>query len=711
MRKTLFLLAVLLVFWACSTFSNSYKLGTEEAISKNWDEAVKHFERAVYEDPNNSVYRLALLRAKIYASYAHMLQARRLASEGKKGDAMKEYEIALSYDPSNRIIAEEARILAEKDETKKPKEVEMEPPVKLDVSDEKVHLSFLNDQVYLRSIFEALGKHSGINILFDDQFDDKPFSIDLSGMNFEQAVSALCLASKNFYRIIDVRTLIIVPDLPAKRMQYELNAIRTFYVSNINAVDIHTSLLQLLRTQFKAPSIMVDKNLNSITIRDNPEVIKLAERLIELWDKPKGEVIIDLEIMEVRRVKLRDFGLDFDQHIMGFRYGGGESANAEGWFDLSGVDLSKAENYQITFPTAFLRFLESDSDTKIIAQPRLRGIHGEEISYLVGDEVPIPRTTFTPIAAGGISQQPVTSFEYKNVGIELKIVPHIHFEKEITIELEVNINALGGTGYAELPVITTRKVVNTIRLKDGETNLLAGLLKDEERKLTKGIIGLKNIPLLGSLFSRTDQTIEQTDVILTITPHIIRTIPFTDEDLKPIWINLYGFLPASGPQRIEPLEDQEMELRAEEERRATMEREQRNQIFLNPANFEVQQKREFRISIGLRSGEEVGNMSLSLSYNPEVIRLKQIEKGSIAEQMGREVPFLQNIDGAGGTCTIGFSSPDIARGFKGSGTIATLVFESIAKGESTISVSSVSANRPSGQPISFETRESQMLVR
>jgi general secretion pathway protein D len=709
MRKILFSLTILLVFfWCCSTFSNSYKLGTEEAINKNWDEAVKHFERAVYENPKNSVYRLALLRAKVYASYAHLLQARSLASEGKKNEALKEYGVALSYDPSNRTIAEEAKILTEKKGEKKPEGGEMVPPVMLDVSDEKITLNFLSDQVLLRSIFQALGKHAGINILFDDQFSDKPFSVDLTDMSFEQAVSALCLASKNFYRVIDRKTLIIVPDLPAKRMQYELNAIRTFYVSNINAVDIHTSLLQLLRTQFKAPSIMVDKNLNSITIRDNPEVIKLAEKLIKLWDKPKGEVIIDLEIMEVRRVKLRDFGLDFDQHIVGMRYGGG--GESEGWFNLSDVDLSKTENYQITFPTAFLQFLETDSDTKLIAQPRLRGIDGEKISYMVGDEVPIPRTTFTPIAAGGVSQQPVTSFEYKNVGIELTITPRIHFENEITMELEFKINALGGAGYADLPIITTRDIKNIIRLKDGETSLLAGLLKDEERMQTKGIIGLKSIPVLGSLFSRTDQTIEQTDVVLTITPHIIRTIPFTDEDREPIWVNLQGLPPTSGAPQVGMM-DVELGHEAAEERRQRREEEQKNQIFLNPANFQVQKDREFRISIGLRTGEEVGNMSLSLSFNPRVITLKQVVKGSVITQMGRELPFLQNIDNAAGACTIGFSSPDPSRGFKGSGTIATLVFESTASGESTISVSSITANGPTGRAVSFETRESRMIVR
>jgi len=261
----------------------------------------------------------------------------------------------------------------------------------------------------------------------------------------------------------------------------------------------------------------------------------------------------------------------------------------KGWFSLKGIDFAKSENFQVTLPGAIVQFLEADSDTKIISQPRLRGIDGEEITYLVGDKIPIPRTTFTPIAAGGYAQQPLTSFEYQDVGIDVKITPTIHFEKEITLELEIKIKSLGGTGYANIPIIATREVKNVIRLKDGETNLLAGLLKDEERKTVSGIAGLKNVPILGSLFSSTDLTIQQTDVILTITPYIIRTVPLSEEDLKPIWVDLGGISPEAsvrgGPPEEEALAERRARRTAEVEDMAR--RTEQNQVFLTPANFEV----------------------------------------------------------------------------------------------------------------------------
>ena len=713
MRKIILLIIIALTFWGCATFNRSYKLGTEAALSKNWDEAVRYYERALLESPKNSVYRLALFRAKLAASSFHLVKARELAFQGSKKEALVEYEKALYYDPLNRIIVEEAKSLIEEEvKEEEPKEIRIEPPVKLEVDKEKIELKFVDAN--LRSIFQALGKHARVNVLFDEQFRDITFSIDLVDMIFEQALNSLCLASKNFYRIIDERTIIVAPDLPQKRIQYELNAIKTFYLSNIRADEIRVSLTQMLRTQYKAPNIIVDKNLNTVTVRDTPAVIELAENIINVWDKPKGEILLDIEIMEVSRIRLKQLGAELDQSLVGLRYIGpeGSGADDQGWFNLKGIDFSKSENFQVTLPGAAVKFLEADSDTKIISQPRLRGIDGEEMTYLVGDKIPIPRTTFTPIAAGGFAQQPLTSFEYQDVGIDVKITPTINFEKEKTLELEIKIKSLGGTGYANIPIIATREVKNVIRLKDGETNLLAGLLKDEERKTVSGIAGLKNIPVLGSLFSSTDLTIQQTDVIMTITPYIIRTVPLSEEDMEPLWVDLGGISPSSsargGPPE-EALADRRARRTAEVEDMAR--RRQQNQVFLTPANFEVPQNREFRVSVNARIQEDISSMSLNINFDPGTVTLKDVVRREFLNRLGKDVPFLKNIDNSSGVCTIGFSSTDVGKGIKGTGSVATLVFQAVSKGETTIQVTSVSANRPTGQTLTFETGQSRVVVR
>ena len=701
---------------ACVSFGpHYYRLGYQAEFNKDYDNAIKYYEQAIQEKPGEYSYKLALTRVKLHASLTHLKMAQSFVAQGKMPEAVKEYEAALAYDPQNVAILEELRRLTqEAPPQEEPKRERMENPVKLKVSKEKIELKFT--EAGLRSIFQALGKHAQVNIIFDEMFKDVPITIDITGREFEEAVGYLCLVSKNFFRVIDEKTLIVVPDQPVKRIQYEQNAIKVFYLSNIVAQDIFAALQQMLRTQYRAPNIIVDKNLNTVTVRDTPTNIELAAALIRKWDKSKGEVVIDLEIMEVSRQRLREIGVEFDNALVGLRYAGPGATADEGWYKMTEIKLGNASSFDITLPTALIKFLESDADTKVLAQPRLRGLGDEEIKSLVGQKIPIPQTTFTPIAAGGISQQPVTSFAYQDVGLDIKITPKIHAEREVTLDIELKITSIAGSGYADIPIISTREIKNMIRLKDGETNLLAGLLQDEERKSLSGVAGLKNIPVLGNLFAATDKTIQQSDLILTITPYIIRTVQRSAEDEKPLWIELEG---VSGGRRGEPgIERDEFDRgvldvsvgvprRPGEE--APDEQAGENRISLDPANFEVPQGREFRISVNVRTQQEIGNLSLSLAFNPQVARLKDVIEGGMVRQLGDKVPFLKNI--AGGSCTIGFSSPQLTRGIRGGGNLAILVFEAAAAGEMSVAIGGISANSPTGQAINFIGGASRVVVR
>lgn len=718
-KKAWILVALSISFWSCVSFGpHYYRSGNEAEINKDWDKAIEYYEKAVAEKPNEYAYKLALLRVRMSASMSYLNSARDLAALGEIDEAIKEYEKALSYDPSNRSIPEEMRRLtADVTPEEEPEEEIIEYPVKLKAPPDRIELKFT--EASLRSIFQALAKHAGVNIIFDELFRDLTMTIDITGKHFEEAVAFLCLASKNFYRVIDEQTIIIVPDQPVKRIQYEQHAIKVFYLSNINAQDIFAALQQMLRSQIRAPNIFVDKTLNTVTIRDTPANIMLASKLIRRWDKPRGEIIVDLEIMEVSRQKLREIGVDLDNAAIGLRYAGPGASEDAGWYNLKELKLGASANYEVSLPSALISFLQADSDTKVLAQPRLRGISDEEMKTIVGQKIPIPQTTFTPIAAGGVSQQPITSFTYQDVGLEITIKPRIHLEKEITLEIEIKITNIAGSGYADIPIISTREITNVIRLKDGETNLLAGLLRDEERKTLRGVIGLSSLPLLGNLFGSTDKEIDQSDLVLTVTPYIIRALPRTAADDEPLWIELEGISSLSRGDDRSQLEDlSSRETTAPGDSGITLAPEEEDkpqedfssgEVSLDPANFEVPQGREFRISVNVRSQQEIGNMSVSLSFDPQVIRLKDIIEGGMIRQAGANAPFLKNI--AGGGCTIGFSSPQLTRGVRGGGNMAVLVFDAAAPGETQIMVTGASANTPTGQAISFTTRESRVVVR
>ena len=721
MKRIAVVLVLALGAASCATLTDDYKqgsrnlhheyrMGAQAELNRDFEKAVGHYEKATLADPREPVYRLALMRARAATSLRNLQLARNLAAQGDKANAETAYKKALAFDPSNRALIEELRaFLAPAPKPDKAAQERLEGPVTLRSTGEPLNLSF-RTEVSLRSIFQTLGRVASVNFIYDETFRDTALAIDLTGKDLQSALSFLCVASKNFFRVIDERTVIIVPDNVQKRMQYELNAIRTFYLSNINAQDVQQALVQMVKTMYKVPSIQVDKNLNSVTIRDTPQAVVLAEKLLRMWDKAKGEVLVDIEIMEVSRLRLQELGVDLSQGTLGLRLNPLEGGTDSGWFRFEGLDLGDLANYQVTIPSAYLKFIGGDSDTKIIAQPRIRGIAGEKIEYVVGQKVPIPQTSFYPVAAGGQNSQPLVSYQPTDVGISIKLTPRIHHEREVTMEIEIQISSISGEGIAGIPIIATREVKNVVRLKDGETNLLAGLLRDEERKSLKGIVGLKDIPLLGSLFSTTQTTIEQYDVILTITPHIIRSMALSDEDTKALWVDPDSLAGVTGAgQRGAGAEafgepERPEDVRLEPERSADG-----NAVFLSPASFEAPRDREFRINVELASEREIGSMSLGLTFDPGVLQLKDVVEGGVIKQMGGRTPFLKSISSGG--ATIGVSNPSGARGFRGRGILAVLVFTAVNPGETAVSITSHQAAGPNGQPIVLDTGASTVLIR
>ena len=710
MKKIAVILALVMTVGACATVSREYRQGAAAEMNKQFDMAIKYYQQAALANPKESVYRIALFRAKVSAALYHLQAARALAAQGKKKEARAEYGLALSYDPGNQVIATELAALDAPPPAKAGKQAAemLTAPVQLKSSGGKLSINF-RTPVSLKSILETLGRTSGVTFIYDDTYRDANLAVDLSGKDLEQAINYLCIASKNFSRIVDEKTVIIAPDNFTMRQKYELLVIRTFYLSNINAQDVQLALVNMIKTQTKIPTIQIDKTLNSITIRDTPQAMALAEKLLRAWDKAPGEVMIDIEIMEVDRTKLRNLGIDLTQGTLAIRLNPATGVSDSGWISLSGLKLGDKSSYEIMTPQAVVQFLEADANTKIIAQPRVPGVAGEEIKYLVGQKVPIPTASFTPIMAGGSNAQPIVSYERTDVGIQFTIKPRIHLEGDVTLEVEIKVSSIAGSGVAGIPIINTREIKNTVRLKDGETSLLAGLLRDEERKSMGGIVGLKDLPILGSLFSTTQTTIDQSDVVMTITPTIIRPIRLTDQDLKPFWVdpnNITGLPTNAQALGEEALAEQagisENPAGADEESGA-------NALYLSPASFEVPKDREFRINVELASEKEIGNMSLNIGFNPQNMTLKEIIEGGVTKQMGGQAKFL-SLPAASG-CTLGFSAPQLGRGFKGQGTLAVLVFTAVGPGEAAVSIAGISALGVDGKPVGLSTGEAKVLIR
>lgn len=713
-------IAVLLAAASCATLSPLYHQGVQSEIAQRWDEAIALYEKAALMNPKEAAYRLALTQVKVKAGLFYAAEARRLLAEGKKDEARAVYDKAQSLDPRNSVLRLEIeRAFSPEPKKAEPKPARIEFPIKLKVREGALDLR-LSSETSLRAVFQSLARAGEINIVFDETFRDMPFQTDFTNVTFEQALSTICQATKNFSRIIDERTVIIVPDQPAKRLQYEVSCIRTFYLSNANAQDMTASLTNMLRGPAKVPLIFFDKNLNAITIRDTPRTIELAEKLIKLWDKPKGEVIVDIEIMEVNRSRLKELGVSFDNGFVGLRYGemgggGEESAAASSWQNLKSLDFGDSGKYFALLPTAYLNFLETDSDTKVIAQPRLRGVADEELHQLVGEKEPVPQTTWNPTAYTTTTTT-ITSYKYEDVGIDVKFTPKVHYEREVTLNMEIKVTSLGGKGYGDLPRINTREIKSVIRLKDGETTMLTGLLRDAERKSYAGLPILKDIPILGRLFGAEDTTIEQTDIIMTITPHIVRTIPVNPEDTDVLWVDVDAAPAVSrsgGGTAVEP-EHMSVDQNLAETARPPRDpagRGENNSLLLGPSNLDLPAGREFRLTAGVQTDGEIGMISATFAFDPRLLSIKSVASGGIGRALGENAPFMQHFDNNAGTCMVGFNTPVPGKGVRNGGALAVIIFETKTPGEAVVSVSQITAADPQGLPLTFQTGEARIRIR
>ena len=439
---------------------------------------------------------------------------------------------------------------------------DMRPPLLDPASDEPLVIEFADTS--LRDILDFLGDASGINVTYDEQFEGASYSVELTGVTFQEALVRILSAKPAFYKVVDPTTIVVVPDTPQKRGDYAEQVIRTFYVSHGNVEE----LVKLLRAIVTTPQMPVQPQFvanaaaNSVTVRAPAPVVGIIEQVIASNDKPRAEIIIDIEILEVNRERAKQYGLDLSRYSLAttFSPGGAPSAGGEdssangtasGLFNLDALSGGvSAADFYAAVPTAVINFLEQDTQTRLVAQPQLRGQEGAELTLNLGQDIPVPTTAFTPLALGGASFNPLTSFTYRPVGVIPNMTPRVTYENEIILDLEVENSTVGPpilVAGQSLPTFGTRNVVTRLRPRDGESNLLAGLLNQEERQILKGFPGLLRLPIIKQLFSANDDTVMQTDIVMLLTPRIVRAHQLTQQDVSPIHIGTQQNLGVTSP--------------------------------------------------------------------------------------------------------------------------------------------------------------------
>lgn len=518
------------------------RAGRQAERLQDFDRAIVEYTKAVRARPNDKEARAALERTRLLASQEHYTRGRRLASAGRTDQALLELQIASELNPTDGEIERELRLarvqararIAVDRQGKTELETLIErtrnlPPPGLDLPDDtKLPASLVFSEASARVIFTAIAKFAALNLVFDPGFRDSTLSIDLRNSTLEDALTSVAASTRNFYRVTAHRTVTVIPDTPAKRREYEEEVVRTFYVSNAELKEV----IDLLRIVVDARKIAPINATNAVTIKDTPERIVAAARVLGAIDKARPEVVIDVELLEVDRTRFKEYGLQIASPGAS-GVSGTADANRQGLTLRDLRSLTQSDVLISNLPALYYRLLKTDTNTRTLASPRLRTSEGIAAQARFGERVPVPVTTFAPIATGGINQQPITSYVYENVGVGLDIVPRTHHDDEVSLTVKVDISSISGTGFADLPTFGNRSISTTIRLRDGETNMLAGLIRDDERTVLAGIPGLSDIPVIGRLFAHNRRETQETDIILTLTPHIVRVLDLSESDLRP----------------------------------------------------------------------------------------------------------------------------------------------------------------------------------
>lgn len=564
-QSVVILVAAAVLAAGCAT-GRAFARGEAAGKAGDWEAAVGFYRQALQDDPDRPDYKIALERAMLAAANMYAERGRQLETAGQLEEALRAYRKAQEFEPSNRQLGSKAaqveRILRDRLEAAQPRpEIDRmrqqarratAEPMLSPSNPEPLIINFVNTSI--RDILTFVGQVTGINVTFDRDFQDRTITIKLEDVSLEEALQQIMIANQLFYRVLNDRTIIVSADNNQKRLQYEPQVIRTFFVSHADATELSQLLIAMVRVAGMAvqPQIQPNKTSNTITVRATAPAVEVVERIIEANDKPRAEVMVDVQILEVSRERAKRYGLDLGSYSAALNFSPEAAPSADSApFNLNTISqgVSTADFY-LSVPSAVVRFLESDSQTKVLAKPNLRGVEGQKLSLNLGEDVPVPSTTFTPLAGSGPGTSPLTSYGYRTIGIIVEMTPRVTYDGDIILEITLENSARGqDTNIAgqNLPSFFSRKVQTKLRLRDGESNLLAGLLREDERKSLKGFPGVMRLPIVRQLFSDNDANIKQTDIVMLLTPRIIRTHDLRTQDLSPIYIGTQSNIALTGP--------------------------------------------------------------------------------------------------------------------------------------------------------------------
>lgn len=541
------------------TAQRAYQEGNALVAQRQVSAGLEKYREAVAADPGNPLYRAALLRARDATATRLIEQAERELAAGRADAARSAYQQVLAVDPANErglagmrqleadrrhaaMLAAARADLDKKDgEAARQKLVailterpghegarlllaELDEKAAVPVAETVLAAAFRKPislefrDAPLRQIFEIIARHSGLNFVFDkDVRSDGRTSIFLKNSSVDAAVHFLLVTNQLERQVMDGNTILIYPNSAAKLKEYQELTVKTFYLANADA----KSIANTFKTILKSRDVVVDEKLNLVILRDSPEAVKLATQLVALQDVAEPEVMLDVEVLEIKRSRIMDLGVAWPQSL-GFAPLIGTSGAPISIDELRGLNSSVVG---VSGIRATLNANKTDSDSNTLANPRIRVRNKEKAKVVIGDKVPNITTNVSP---GAVSNFVSQSINYVDVGLTLNVEPTIYLNNEVGIRISLEVSNLVDTVTTDSGSVAyrigTRSATTMLQLKDGENQVLAGLINSEERSSGSKVPGVGSLPILGRLFGSTRDANDKTEIVLSITPRLVRTI-------------------------------------------------------------------------------------------------------------------------------------------------------------------------------------------
>ncbi len=619
--------------------------GRQLLKDRQFDQAAEEFKRALTIEPTSAEHESGLTEAlRFKEARDRYREADRLAQLGRVSEAMAGYMRAVELDPSYKEALEGvARLSAEQHAVESD-----------DRQKQPVTMQFRN--AGLKEVVEALGKAAHVNFVFDKDVRNDPVTISLEDKPFDEALTLVLNSNSLFAQKAGPSLFIISPNTKQKQEQYQDLMIRTFYLSSAKAKD----MVALLKSMLDVKHIHGNEALNTIVIRDQPEKVELAEKIIQANDREDSEVLFDVEVLEVNRTVDQTYGLSYPKQIgaslvpPGFT--GAIAGDIAQQFTYRNLASLGQDSYLFKLPTNVqLDFFKQVTDAKTLAAPKVRVLNNKKAEVNIGDKQPILLSTTNVLpgqaATGAVpTTSTVTSIEFRDTGVKLTVEPNIHLANELSLKMKIEVIRLGDTVLLQQsPPITQFKFGNRsaetmLNVRDGETIVLGGLLQEEDRRTKVTIPWIGDIPFLGNLLSSFKTQRVTTEVILTLTPHIVNSLRLPGPQGQAFWSGtesvfstspLFAMQPKKVSARVSTLDGSATLTEKSASKQSHGDTTSRAavpfglQLSIQPADATVQMEQEFRVDVLATQARGVDTEIFTLEFDPQILEFRDATLGEV----------------------------------------------------------------------------------